>query len=663
MAELNVIRKCILCGDEFKPKSTRQKCCNKPILRPCVICGKDIELICTTAKQKNTCSKECNNKYIKMKQVEGLNSEIRQCKWCGKEFTPTSSRDQYCAGPHYKQCEVCGKQFEINPVADPTVRSCSAECKKILQVRGRDFELEHQHQKETLQRKYGVDNAMQIPGVVDKLKTTNKERYDHEWFTQTQEYKDSVKQTDLDKYGVEHHLQSQEVIAKRTETVKERYGVDNVFQSEEVKSKIKSTMLQEYGVEYISQSPEIQVRIAANNFAKYGVKHPMMLQEFWRKAQDTNEQKFGRRAYTQQHINNIEAWYRFMNDPRKYIADNYTEVPRSAQLAKDLGVDQSTIDVYLAKTDSQDCIRRAKSLMEEEVRAFLQTIVPGTRILQNDRKVIAPLELDIYLPEYKLGIECNPTVTHNSSCDDPWGGQSKPYNYHLKKTNACESNGLMLFHIFSWEWTYQKDIIKSMLANLLHFTQNQIYARNCVVKPITSDDCRIFLDANHRQGGVNSAVRLGLYHNDELVSVMTFGKMRQSIGTDNTDLSDCWELVRFCSKLDTSVVGGASKLFKHFVTTYQPKRIRSFSDRAHTRGNLYDRLGFTEIRRSTPGYVWVDTKTDIAYHRYNAQKQNLQRFLKDDNIDLNKTEKEIMIEHGFVQVFDSGTITWEWTNL
>lgn len=136
--------------------------------------------------------------------------------------------------------------------------------------------------------------------------------------------------------------------------------------------------------------------------------------------------------------------------------------------------------------------------------------------------------------------------------------------------------------------------------------------------------------------------------------------MRNTIGTGSEDLSDCYELVRFCSKLNTSVVGGASKLFKHFIIAYNPQRVRSFSDRAHTRGNLYSNLGFKEVRRSDPGYVWVNLYNDKPYHRYNAQKQNIREFLKDDSIDLSRTERDIMASHNFVQVFDSGTITWEW---
>ena len=94
----------------------------------------------------------------------------------------------------------------------------------------------------------------------------------------------------------------------------------------------------------------------------------------------------------------------------------------------------------------------------------------------------------------------------------------------------------------------------------------------------------------------------------------------------------------------------------------QLHEVISFSDRAHTRGNLYSTLGFRTKHMSDPGYVWVNYSTDTAYHRSNAQKQNIKKFLHDDLIDLSRTEKQIMEEHNFVQVYDSGTKLWEYTN-
>lgn len=261
----DVKRICVLCGKEFHPKSSRQTCCNEIKQVPCPVCGKLMNKKCTVADQRNTCSKECNIQYIKMKQVESAKKIIKKCKFCGKEFTPKSSRDLYCPGPHYKTCEVCGKQFEILDVSRPDIaKTCSDECRYKLMVEHQDKDAIKQHVKETMKAKYGVDNAMHLQSSIDKIKETNIAKYGSEWYTQTDEYTDKVKQASLEKYGVNHHLQAKEVINKRLETVKEKYGVSNVFQHAGVKQKSKETNLQKYGVEYVSQNANIK-RLATSH--------------------------------------------------------------------------------------------------------------------------------------------------------------------------------------------------------------------------------------------------------------------------------------------------------------------------------------------------------------------------------------------------------------
>lgn len=660
----DIVRVCKICGEEFHPTALKQGCCGREKIRRCKICGKEFTYLCLPQhSEKKTCSKKCTLVLQKQRRLDEAALRTRKCKWCGKKFIPTSGKNVYCRGPHYQKCVICGNQFEVDVTKDPYVKTCSKQCRYEAAKLNRDIEKEQVALKKTLLKKYGVENAMKIPGSIDKIKKTNLEKYGEEWYTQTEEYRRKVLKTSLEKYGVEHFLSNNDVIKKRVETVTSKYGVENVFQDDSVKEKSKQTVLNRYGVENVSQSDDVQKKIVENNLSKYGVKHPMMLAEFQEKARTTNIEKYGRNAFTQQHIERIQDWYAFINDPRSFIESHYAYSPRSEELAEDLGVDASTIDVYLNKKDAKDCVRRAKSLMEEELISFIKHIRPDIQIIQNDRCEINPLELDIYIPELKFAIECNPTCTHNSSIPDPWGGDPKPRKYHMNKTDICDKNNIFLFHIFGSDWTYRKSIIESMIAHHLGADKYKIFARNCKVSTIDGDTCKMFLEDNHRQGNAFSRIRLGLFHKGELVSVMTFGKMRKSIGTtDKEDLSDCYELVRFCSKLNTSVVGGASKLFKYFVKNYKPSKIISFSDRAHTKGSLYSVLGFEEVRRSDPGYVWVDIKTDKSYHRVNAQKQNIQKFLGDYDIDLDKTETQIMIEHGFVQMFDSGTITWRWKN-
>ena len=228
------------------------------------------------------------------------------------------------------------------------------------------------------------------------------------------------------------------------------------------------------------------------------------------------------------------------------------------------------------------------------------------------------------------------------------------------KTDLCENQGIFLFHIFGYEWNHRRDIIESMIRNLLKKNTVKFYARNLDIVELSSIECKSFLDANHRQKGVNCKVKLGLKtKSGELVSCMTFSKPRSTIGSIN--FKNTWELVRFCNKLNASVIGGASKLFKYFLNHYSYDLIFSFSDRAHTKGGLYETLGFCKISQSNPSYMWVNILDDNHYNRVTCQKQNLKNLFKDDQIDIkNKTEKQIMIEHGYVQVFDSGTIRWEY---
>lgn len=608
----DIVRKCIICGEEFHPSARKQYCCNKPIIYHCEVCGKEIAGRCNKEYRKSTCSPECSAILAKQKRRKSASNQTKICKWCNKSFVPTSVRDVYCSGPHYKTCEVCGKEFEIDVRKDSTVRSCSSECKKVLQTMNRDFEAEHLHQQDTFKAKYGVTNAMQIPGVISKIEQTNQSRYGSSWYTQTDEYKQRVRQTSLDKYGTEHFLQSDTVKQKRYDTCNSKYGVCNVSQTDTVKSKIKQVWNDKYGVINISQN----------------------------------------------HIVDLDAWNSFIENPRQHIQDRYDSLPTVMQLASDLGVCLTSVYNHLDIQNNGDLIQHSHSRMEEELKIFIESIVPDIVIEYNNRSLIAPYELDIYLPKYHIAFECNPTATHNSSIPDPWGGEPKHYMYHQMKTELCENKGIFLFHIFGYEWTNKRPIIESMIRNLLNKNSNKYYARQCDIRNVDVNAARKFLDENHRQGFSVASVRLGLYYNDELVSLMTFNKKRHTIGPQLDN--DSYELVRFCSKLDSTVVGGADKLFKHFIRTCNPDSIISFSDRAHTKGNLYKKLGFSLESQSHPGYVWVDSITDIAYHRMNAQKRNIKQFLGDENIDLSQTERQIMESHGFVIIYDSGIITWRW---
>lgn len=713
---------CPICNSEFYPNSARQKYCNKPIMRKCAICGKEYESICSITYSK-CCSKKCTNQYAQQQTTASYKDKKEVCVLCGKEFTPKNNTQKVCSDKHFRNCVICGRPFEIKWKSGRNIndiaKTCSSDCKtKASFINGNPFQREEcrEKAKHTLMKNYGVDHPMHSEEIKAKVDSTNQERYGAKRFVQTDAYIEKSIITNRKKYGADWARQNPDIQKKSEDTLFEHYGVTNPMQSEEIKSSmydnykeltgydnpmqnpkvkasIKQTNMERYGVEYALQNPEILDKAKQTMQDRYGVSYALQSEEIKAHAKETNKERYGydnptkapiikakisdtmQKRYGVKHYNEswdyrklvmtnpdkVDEWKSFLDNPDEYIKTHFDHKPNYRELSDALGVADSTIGWHLIRENKLDLIQYTLSYLENDIVDVLRGINPDMQIVQHERQLIKPYELDIYLPEYKLGIEINPTSTHNSSFGSH-NQSAKAPSYHRMKTDMCEEHGVFLFHIFGYDWHHKRDIIISMLRNLVGCNTRKLYARKCEVKQVPSKDAFEFLQNNHRQGGVHSKYRYGLYYGSELVSVMTFGRLRNTLGLGNEDLSDCWELVRFCNKMNTTVVGGASKLFKYFIKQHRPARIRSFSDRSHTKGTLYSTLGFAEINRSSENYVWVNLEDNKAYNRVNAQKHNLKRFFHDDTIDLTKTERQIMEEHGYVRVYDSGTITWEYNS-
>lgn len=286
------------------------------------------------------------------------------------------------------------------------------------------------------------------------------------------------------------------------------------------------------------------------------------------------------------------------------------------------------------------------SKKETEVRDFISTIYNG-EIITNSKKIINGYELDIYLPDINFAIEYNGLYWHSEK-------HILDKNYHLKKTKECESKGIHLFHLFEDDWILKNEIVKSMLINNISKSKNIIYARKCLIKDVNYDDAKIFLDNNHLQGYSSSKIKLGLYYNDKLVSLMTFGNYRICLG--KKAIEDHYELIRFCNKINHTVVGGSSKLFKSFIKKYKPKQILSYADYSWSKGNMYNKLGFTLVSTSRPNYHYIIGNK--KHHRYKYRKSELIK----QGFDKNKSEHQIMYERKIYRIYDCGTLKFEWVN-
>jgi hypothetical protein len=277
------------------------------------------------------------------------------------------------------------------------------------------------------------------------------------------------------------------------------------------------------------------------------------------------------------------------------------------------------------------------SLPEIELQQFISEYY---NINLNDREILHGKEIDILIPEIKTAIEFNGVHFHSD--------KFKPKQYHLNKTKECERKGYRLIHIWECDWKFKQDIIKSNILNIINKTPNKIYARKCVIKEITRAEASSFYNINHIQGYAIDKIRIGLYYENKLVSVMTFSNIRKNLGGKSQP--DHYELLRFCNILNTTVIGGASKLFKYFINKYQPKYIVSYANRDWSIGNLYIKLGFTLDSYTSPGYFYCKSK--IKYNRFNFRKDILIK----QGYDPNKTEYEIMTERGYDRIWNCGNI-------
>ena len=184
--------------------------------------------------------------------------------------------------------------------------------------------------------------------------------------------------------------------------------------------------------------------------------------------------------------------------------------------------------------------------------------------------------------------------------------------------------------------------------NMLGIYDNVIFARKCEISEIDIETAKAFQNANHIQGVTNASVRLGLFYNNVLISLMTFGKCR-------FDKNHEWEMLRFCCKLGMHIPGAAGKLLRYFENTYKPKSLISYADKRWSIGGVYSALGFTKLHDSKPGYFYV--KDSHRLSRLNFQKHKLAAVL--DVFNPKKSEAENMKDNGYYRIYDCGNMVFE----
>lgn len=530
--------------------------------------------------------------------------------------------------------------------------------------------------KDTNLKKYGVENVFSLKEIQDKIEDTNIKKYGVRRPLQNEEILNKSIDTNLKKYGVENVMQNPDISEKSNETnikkygfkrgsmhgdVKnkqmqtniEKYGGISPMHSKEVKDLMRSNNVEKYGVPHVMQNDDIRQRYFDTMMERYGVKHPYEYNEFMEKAK-----KSWMERYNVDNPNKSDQvlLHRKYN---KIIDINNDNVPKHIKILDIVDHQKYEIECnncdnksilytvlfnYRKRNDIEICpvcnpISDTTSEKHKAISSYLDSI--GINHRHNVKGfLINSRELDIYAESYNVGIEFNGLYWHSNIFKDDYD--------HQMKTDECFDKGIHLIHIWEDQWDNKPDIIKSRLKTLFNKVDYKYSARKLQVKNVEYMDSKKFLEENHIQGNINGSVRLGLYSGDELVSIMVFGKMRKIMGRDH--IEGCWELLRFCSKNNTVVRGGASKLISHFKRLNPDwAMIISYADRSWSKGDLYDKLGFEYYGNTVPNIWFINGGK--REHRFNYTKSTL--IAMGGNPD--KTSKEMAKDLGLTWFCDAGS--------
>lgn len=482
-------------------------------------------------------------------------------------------------------------------------------------------------------REYCSTKCISSDPHIIKLKEDNSiKKFGTKVPSQSEEVKDKIKKTNNERYGGNSAMSSIDIQEKSKKTLIENWGVDNPNKSIELSRKrINSFKLSNYKINYKKTS-----------LVKYGVDHPWMCKDIHKKTIDFFYSSY--RDRIEDKIDNNK--FKFI-DFEKGITMNLLFNCKTCNNNFNILPYQFYYRINSLISICTKCfpISENASISQIELYNYIILNYDGEVIL-DCKNAIKPYEIDVYLPELKLGFEFNGIWWHSN--------KFKLENYHLKKYESSIINGIDIITIWEDDWVINREICESFILNKIGKTYNKVYARKCKIYEVSYLDSKKFLDDNHLQGDCKSSIRIGLFYNNNLVSIMTFSKLRLPLQKLKVyrNKEKHYELTRFCNKINNNVVGGASKLLKYFIKKYSPIQIETYSDNLISNGDLYNRLGFKHLHTSKPGYWYVIN--GIREHRFNWRKQKLVKL----GYDINKTEEEIMSELGYYRIYNAGNKKW-----
>lgn len=439
---------------------------------------------------------------------------------------------------------------------------------------------------------------------------------------------------------------------KRQDTCLEKYGSTNPMQNEEIKNKV-SNILQGFSDEqYAKRTEKFRKTMESKSQEEkdtIAMHRACATKKYFASMSDEERASFSQRM--------SETYAKLPEEVKEKRKQKISETYKKNCLNK-YGVTNTSKLKEIQNKWSQTCMEKYGvpfACMRGECRNYSKTDSGPNKAFAEKLTSLGieftkEFPLDKYSFDFRVNnylIEIDPSATHNVI----WSPFDNPISkdYHKLKTQCAEKHGYHCVHIFDW------DNVEKIIQLFLQ-KREMALARSCEVVYLDKETSSAYINKYHLQGDARDEIRMGLVEkkSKELISVMTFGKPRYNKKYD-------WELIRYCAH--KSVVGGASKLFSHFITNHPGESVISYCDLSKFNGEVYDFLGFKKINSSISAH-WYNPKTRIHITDNLLRQRGFDQLLGEEYGCFGKgtSNEELMVQHGFVKIYDAGQATYIFSN-
>lgn len=391
-------------------------------------------------------------------------------------------------------------------------------------------------------------------------------------------------------------------------TNQDLYGVDNQFQLKEIIEKSQKTVQEKYGVEHYAQTSEFMDKQLETRISKYGEEDPFKRNQ----AKQTIIEKYG--------VDNINykdftlEQLRLIYDKKyleQYIKEN--NIKNASELSSKSGLTVGMANRLSNRLDVRYLYDYTGSQYERQIQDIVKQV--GLEFITNYKIPNSKLEIDVYIPSLKFGIEFNGDYWHSSRTRDRY--------YHQHKTWLANNKGIKLYHIFEHDWLKHKEIIiKEILEQLGIKT---VYNKEYTIKEISSIEAQKFLSENSIKPYDNDTTNnYGLFVGDDLIhlqSYVVYNKDEVMISHD-------------CNKLNFDYENASKLIFDKVISENKFENVYTIIDVGCKNCDYVEQIGYDDEVELQPWFVW--------YKHGEIEKP------------VEKEDIEERYKNGWCQVFDCG---------